>query len=305
MWLAFAVFSMLAYAASDLLGKQKVDAGSVWTAVELLASCVTLAFTVGMILFVCGLGESGRAPWVILMDEPLVSVTALCFTSYWLLCLLSFRFLGLSVETALGGTDGIVFFVGLLLIHFISGEMGAAREMLHPARLIPILVVLTGAFLLPRTEKAPAERHRTVVGMLILLAALLVDGGDTLFTAVIFDRGRIDPVDCMIASWFAALPPVALLALGLRLKRGRWIMPFRGGGGTFVYAAFAVLSTVAYLVASAHDPVRTGIVFVASPIFTLVGARLFLKERYTLRQNLCICAIATAAIAFCLFDQLL
>jgi len=305
MWLVFAILSMLAYAATDLLGKRKVDAGSAWTPLGLLASSSALAFVAGLVLFAGGFGESGRTPWAILAGEPLVFVTTLCFSAYWLLGLVSFRYLGLSVSASVGGTNGIVFFIGMLLVNMVSGRLTAAQEMLHPARLVPILVVLIGVFLLPRMEKAPEARRRTAVGMTIVLLAMIVDGLDTLVTAVIFDAGRIGPVDFMIAGWFAAFPMVVFLLVFLRMKDGLRIVPFRGGAGTFGYAVTAVLSSTLYLVASSQDAVRTGLAFAVAPVFPLVGARIFLKERYSPRQNLCIWTIALAAIAFCIIDQLI
>jgi len=305
MWLIFAVLSMLAYAATDLLGKRKVDAGTAWTTVELLASSSAMAFVAGLVLFACGFGESGRAPWAILASEPLILVTSLCFAAFWLLGLVSFRCLDLSVNAAVGGTNGIVFFVGMLLVNMVSGRLSVAREMLHPARLVPILVVLTGIFLLPRMEKTAAARRRTVVGLMILLLAMILDGCDSLVTAVVFDAGRIGPVDFMIASWFAVFPLVAILLAFLRVAGGEWVVPFRSGAGMVGYAVVAVLTSTLYLVASSHDAVRTGIVFIAAPVFTLVAARVFLKERYAWQQNLCIWAVVIAAIAFCVADQML
>jgi len=295
---------MLAYAVADVLGKRKVGAGTVWTTVELLASCSALAFAAALVLFACGLGESGRTPWAILAAEPLVLVTTLCFAAFWLLGLVSFRYLGLSASAAVGGTNGIVFFVGMLLVNLVSGRLGAVHEMLHPARIVPILAVLAGGFLLPRQERTSAARRRTVVGMMIVLLAVLLDGGDSLVTAVIFDAGRIGPVDFMTASWFALFPIVALLSVFLRVKEGAWIIPFRGRSGMVVYAAFAVLASVAYLFASSHDAVRTGVVFVVAPVVTMIAARVFLKERFTLRQNLCIWTVALAAVAFCIADRM-
>jgi len=306
MWLAFAVLSMLAYAATDLLGKRKVDAGTVGTAAELLLSSMVLAFAAALVLFACGFGESGRAPWTILKDEPIVLASTFCFVSYWLLGLFSFRYLGLSVDAAISGTGGIVFFCGILLVNLLSGKMAAAREMLHPARLVPILVALVGVFLLPRIEKSPALRRRTAIGMLIILLAMLFDGGgDSLITAIVFAEGRVGLVDYMLASWFSMLPAVLIFSFALRWMRGRWFVPFRRRDGTLGYSVLAMFSSVTYLVASSHDAVRTGVVFIVAPVFTMIAAHVVLKERYSLRQNLCIWAVAIAAIAFCVADQML
>lgn len=305
MWLLFAILSMLAYAATDILGKRKVDSGGMFTPVELFAGCLALSFVGSLVLYACGLGESGAAPWTLLVHEPLVVVSVLCCTLYWVLCLISYRSLGLSVEAALGGSDAIVFFLGTLLLHFLFGRLGAAREMLHPARLIPIVIALTGAFLLPRLEKVEKVRRRTVVGMLILFLALVFDGGNTLITAIILDEQRMGPVDCLISSWLAALPFCVALLVGLRFARGRWFVPFRRDGQALVYAVLVCLAIVTYLIASSYDAVRAGLAFVAAPVFTLIGARIFLKEHYPLRQNLCIWTIILAAIAFCLADALI
>lgn len=52
------------------------------------------------------------------------------------------------------------------------------------------------------------------------------------------------------------------------------------------------------------DAVRTSIFFVAYPIFSIFTARIFLKERYTLKQYICIGAITLAAIVFCAMDYI-
>jgi len=297
---------MLAYAATDLLGKRKVDAGTAWTSFELLLSNMTLGFVSALVLFACGFGESGRAPWMIIGDEPIVLASTFCFVIYWLLCLFSFRYLGLSVDAAVSGTGGIVFFCGILLVNLLSGKMAAAREMLHPARLVPILIALAGVFLLPRIQESPTLRRRTVIGMLIVLLAMLFDGGgDSLITAFVFAEGRLGLVDYMIASWFGMLPAILLLSILLRGTCGRWFVPFRRDDGSLGYSVLAMLSSVLYLVASSHDAVRTGLVFIVAPVFTMIAARVVLNERYDWRQNLCIWIVAFAAIAFCIADHML
>ncbi len=318
MWLFFAVFSLLAFAAGDLLGKKKVDAGSAAAPLEMLLSVLVLAFGISLVLFASGLGESGEPPWRILREHPPILGNQFCFLLYWVLYLISLRYIGLAVESAVSGTTGILYFSGLLVIHTVSGRLASVHEILHPARLIPIMLVLTFIFLLPNIElfasrrrgalrkKMRQERHRIITGLLILLAGLVFDAGDTLITTLIFDDGGIGIVDYVMANHFATILPIFLLALFLRKIEKKWFIPFLDGGKYSIwYPCVANSSSLLYLCASSRDAVKTGILFAAAPIFPIIGARIILKEKYTWRQNLCIWTIALSLIVFCAADHIL
>lgn len=240
------------------------------------------------------------------------------FILYWFLFLLSMRYVGLTVDEAVSGAFGVFYFVGLLLVHLVSGRLAAVRDMLHPLRLIPILLVLVFTVLLPNIEviahredpnlreMAKSERRRTVLGLLILLAALALDSVDSLVTTLVCDETDIGTVDYIMTSFFSASIALVPFAVYYRVKNRRWFIPFRRGSRRAVrYAAPAMLSSVLYMAASSFDAVRTGILFLAYPIVPILGAKLFLKEKYTRRQNFCIWTVTLAAIAFCAVDPLL
>lgn len=311
MWLIFAFLALLAFASADLLGKKKVDSGKSSAPMEMLLSVLVLAFFIGLVLLAFGWGESGDTPWRLLWNHPLLLANQLCFLMYWLLYLVSFRHIGLALESAVSGANGILYFFGLLVINAVSGKLSAVNDVFHPVRLIPVLLVLTFTFLFPNIElfachgsedlrgKKTQERHRTVIGLLILFAGLLFDAGDTLITTLIFDDTGIGIMDFVMTSYFLMILPIGLFSLLLRRKNGKWFIPFKNGEQySICYPCVVILSSLLYLYASSLDAVKTGILFIAAPVFPIIGAELVLKEKYTWRQNLCIWMIAIAAIAF-------
>jgi len=317
MWLFIAFPALLAFAAADLLGKKKVSEGGNSTPLEMLLNVEILAFAISLFLAASGLGESGLAPWELLRKHPLLLLNLCFFLLYWLFYLWSLRYIGLALEAAVSGANGIFYFFGLAVLHAVSGKLTAVDDIFAPARLIPVLLVLIFTTLFPNIEllarkssgmmqeRTKRERRRTVAGLLILLAGMTFDAGDTLITTWIFSEENIGIADYLTASYFATLLPIILCSLFLRKRNGKWFIPFKDGGKySFCYACTAAASSLLYLYASSLDAVRTGILFIAAPVFPIIGARFLLKEKYTWRQNLCIGIITAAVIAFCAAEYL-
>jgi len=318
MWLAVAVFSLLAYSMADIAGKGKIDNSDELGPIELLVTINSVIFVFSIILFAFGLGESGQTPWQIILTHPLIAVNQFCYVLYWLFYLLSMRFIGLSVVESFSGSTGVLFFVGLVIVNLISGKLITVRDMFHPGRLVPVILVLIFAFLLPNIEiiankngeelliKAKTERKKTLVGLIFLFTALILDSCDSLITTVIMDEGDIGTVDYMMSSSFVAIISVIILVGFLWIKKHKLYIPFKNNGRySYFYSFASLLSSILYTVASSLDAVRTGIIFIAYPIIPIIGAKIFLKEKYSWRQNLCIWMITFAAIAFCVSDSLL
>lgn len=318
MWFVFAVAALLAYAAADLCGKKCIDLGNAATPMELLITSEALLVIVSFALYASGLGESGLPPWKLLWNNPLIFLNLVSYIGYWLLFLLSMRYVGLTVDEAVSGSFGVFYFVGLLFLNLVCGKLDAVRDVLHPLRLIPVLIVLAFDILLPNVEviasrkdkalqkMAKTDRRRAVIGLLILFAALALDSVDSLVTTLVFDEGNIGTLDYIMTTFFSASITLVLFSAAFRMKYGRWHIPFsRGGKNAFFYAAASMASSVLYSTASSYDAVRTGILLLTYPIVPILGARILLKEKYTWRQYVCIWTITLAAIAFCAADALL
>jgi len=318
MWLILSLLSLLAFAAADMLGKKNMDSGSETAQLEMLVSYEAMAIVTGAVLWALGLGESGHSPWQLIAEHPLLWATQLTSLLYWLLFLFSMRYVGLSMEEAVSGAFGVFYFVGLLVVSLLTGRLSAVSDMLHPLRLVPIILVLLFSALLPNTEviaqkrvgnltaKTKAERRRVIVGLLILLLGTAFDSADSLVVTLIFDGGSLGTVDYIIASQLINAPAMIVFLIMLRVKRHRWFVPFvHGGKYALGFAVFMLLSMILYMFSASMDAVRTGIIFIAYPIVPIIGAQILLKERYSWRQALCIWVITLSSIAFCIADYLL
>jgi len=318
MWLIFAVLSFLLYSITDIFGKKSVDEGDVYTPLELIVTVSMLSFIISIALYGFGFGESGMTPWQLLRLHPLILANLLCVCLYWIFFLLSMKFIRLSISEAVSSSFGIFYFVGLILINLCLGKLPTVHEILHPLRLIPILLVLSFIVLYPSEKLSKRintltddtgckiKRSRYIVGISILLFSMLMDSLDSLIITWIFGEGTIGFFDYIMTMYFFLIYPATVLFIFLRIKRKKWFIPLKRSSVSYAgYAVSSLLSSQLFMVASHYDAVRTGILFIIYPILPIIGAKILLKEKFTHWQNLCIWIITLSAIAFCVSDYLL
>jgi len=318
MWLIFAVISLLCYAFSDLLGKKHTDSGDVFASVKLIASVNALACLTGFVMYCFGLGESGIAPWQLVFQYPMILLSVVCFLLYWLFFLLSIRYVGLSVDEAVQSNFGAFYFFGLLFVNLFTGKLKTVGGLLHPCKVIPVIFIVVFTVLLPNIEvfaqrkqkkslaKVKAERRKMVIGLTLLLLSTIFDSLDSLFATMVLEDGNIGIADYMQTIYFIQGLTFIMLSVFVMIKTKKVFIPFVNcGKQSGMYAVVAMLSSVFYFLSCSYDAVRTGVLFIAYPIVPIVGAKILLKEKYTVRQNVIIWAITVSAILFCIADSVL
>lgn len=318
MWLLFTIMSLMQYAAADIIGKKGVSEGDAFSPIELCVSCSALSVVVAIILYVFRLGESGLTPWKLLQLNPAIFINLSCFLLHWLLYLLSMKYIKLSIAEAVGATGSVFYFVGLILTNLLFGRLANVRAMLHPLRLFPIIIVIVFLCIYPYVDIIGKEQAKTAIrnirknnrsyrlGLGLLFAALIVDVIDSLLTALIIDNGTIGIIDYTMTTYFCTASFVLVVLLFLRIKNKEWYIPFKNNTRYAIgYSVCALTASQLFVIASFKDAVRTGILFLIFPILPIIGAKVYLKEKNTLRQNICIWVITLFAIAFCISDYFL
>ena len=304
---------MVLYAMEELVGK-KVVRDNIASGSWMIFSATSLfALAVGCILWALGLGESGQSPVYILFDNPLILLNSVCTRLAILLVFVAFKYVGVSVEAAISGISSAVLFLGFVGINAFTGKMEAVKELFLPGRLVPIVVIIALIFLLSKTDDAAIgtalKSKKTSVmltGILLVLVACIFDASDSIIFAYCISEKAIGEIDYYMA---ASLPNIfyglfsCIMAVVSQKKADQKQSFSRKTVLLLVSVGILdICSTLSYVIGSGFDAVKFAMIYIIYPIVPIIGARIFLKERYSAKQYFCIFGIAIASIVFCLMD---
>ena len=313
MWMLFAISSMVPYAMEELIGKKVVRDNIAIGSWLVFSATSIFTLAVGCVLWILGIGESGQSPVFILFDNPLILLNSVCTRLAILLVFVAFKYIGVSIEAAISGISSAVLFLGFVGINIFTGKMEAVKELFLPGRLIPIVVIIVLIFLLSKTDEVAVgtalKNKKTGVmltGILLVLMACIFDASDSLIFAYCISEKAIGEIDYYMA---ASLPNIfygtfaCIMAAVTQKKAGHTHQFSRKNIPLLILVGvFDICSTLTYIIGSGYDAVKLAMLYIVYPIVPIIGARIFLKERYTVKQYFCIFGIAIASIVFCLMD---
>ena len=314
MWMIFAFSSMVLYAMEELVGKRVVRENTTSGSWMVYSMAALFTFSSAVIMWILGMGESGQAPIYILMENPLILLNSISTCLASLLVFVAFKYIGVSIEASISGISSIFLFLGLVSINVFTGKLEAVKELFSPGRLIPIIAIIILIFLLSKTDeiavdeaiKNKKKRTAMLTGILIVLVACIFDASDSLIFAYCISEKPIGEIDYYMA---VNLPNLfyglfsCIMAVVLSKKANYKFQFTRKSALLLVLiGVFDISCLITYVIGSGYDAVKFAILYIAYPIVPLIGARIFLKERYTAKQYICIFGIAIASIVFCLMD---
>ena len=314
MWIILAISSMILCAAGTLLGNKIVRNNTLIGPSMVYFATSFFCFFSAVGLWLMGFGESGASPVFILFEHPLIILsTASTFLST-LLGLIAFRFIGVSIETVISGFSSIFLFLGLVSINVFTGKLESVKEILVPGRLIPIILIIVCSFLLSKTDKAVADEsersknkfNAILTGILIGLVACVFDASDSLIVSYCVGDNQVGSIDYYITTSFLdILFGIGCFVIGIiQLKKTHISHKdlYKMIPSMIILGILSIGCMLTYFIGSGYDAVKVAMLYIAYPIVPLIGARIFLKERYTAKQYFCIFGIAIASIVFCLMD---
>ena len=314
MWMIFAISSMVFYAMEEVVGKRIVRENTTSGSWMVYSMASLFTFSSAVVMWILGMGESGQAPIYILMENPLILLNSISTCLASLLVFVAFKYIGVSIEASISGISSIFLFLGLVSINVFTGKLEAVKELFSPGRLIPIIAIIILIFLLSKTDeiavdeaiKNKKKRTAMLTGILIVLVACIFDASDSLIFAYCISEKPIGEIDYYMA---VNLPNLfyglfsCIMAVVLSKKANYKFQFTRKSVLLLVLiGVFDISCLITYVIGSGYDAVKFAMLYIAYPIVPLIGARIFLKERYTAKQYFCIFGIAIASIVFCLMD---
>ena len=313
MWMILAILSMVLCATGEMLSKKIVQEDTAIGPSMAYFATSLFGFLSAIIMWIIGIGESGASPVGILIENPLIILsTASTFLSS-LLGLVALRYIGVSVGASFSGVSSIFLFWGFVGINFFTGKLESVKDILAPTRLIPIILIIVFIFLLSKTDVAVDETEKNkkktgamLTGVLLLLVACAFDASDSLIVSYCVGDNQVGSIDYYIATSFMDI----LFGIGcfvmaiIKLKNTHILYKelYRKAPSMVILGILSISCMLTYFIGSSYDAVKVAVLYIAYPIVPLIGARIFLKERYTAKQYFCIFGIVIASTIFCLMD---
>lgn len=314
MWLVFTLISMLLCAIGGLVSKKAIQEDVIAGPFMVYFASSIFSFLSSIVMWILGVGESGASPVSILISNPLIILsTASTFLATFLV-FVAYEYVGISVESAVSNVSSVLLFLGLVGINVFTAKLESVKEILVPGRLIPIIVIIVLVFVLSKTDevnlseelKRKSKHKFMLTGILILLASCVFDALDSLIVSFCIGDGQVGAMDyCIATSFMDMVFGAACLIIAIfRIKKAK-ISYKSNKKNVLVLVAIGLIGVgimLTYFIGSAYDAVKLALLYIVYPIIPLVGARIFLKERYTAKQYICIIGIAIASIVFCIMD---
>ncbi len=318
MWIIFAVASMVLCALGEITSKKIIKDDLVTGPLMVYSAASFFTFLSSIAMWLLGLGESGETPIRILIQNPLIMLsTASTFLATFLM-FIALKYIGVSVESTISGVSAAFLFLGLISISIFTGKLNSANELLAPGRLIPIIVIIVLIFLLSGTDKTvestvlnqstgKSKKHSAMlIGVFIMLASCIFDASDSLIVSYCIADNLVGDMDYYIATNFMDIlfGLICFIITVIRLKKSKSSFKSQVKKIPFLIISgiLGIGSMLTYFIGSGYDAVKLAMLYIIYPVVPLIGARLILKERYTVKQYFCIFGIVIASIVFGIMD---
>lgn len=304
-WFGLTLLCILCWSATDLFykkGSELTDKLShlkfmVWIGIIMAAAAVLLT----------PLSEMQMSPIELIVYYREYIPMAVLYVAALMCGVIGSRYLDASVVSPLENVDGTVAAAILLVYFAITGRLGEGAG-ITPWNIGSIFFVSVGVILLGVQERRLAKGERNMpetqrkhpLGALAFIFPILytlVDAGAMVFDSVVLaggDEAYMGQFDLLIceSSCFAVAGGLVWLYM-LTVKKIAY-NPF--GKGELVKCGAALTETagnVFYAMGTVVSPLLTPVVTTGYCVLTILGARLFLKERLTGKQYLCLALVLT------------
>lgn len=325
MWLVWSCIAIVLFAFCEIYEKK----GSVFeeqcSETKLLVWFGIFGLIFAFSISVMGLRESNEGIISMIMKNPVFILSPIFYFLSLLLAFISLKFIPVSVEVPITNTDGILCFIGAILLYAFRGKFVEIAEDVSPIKLILVVIVTITAFIFSvmyeqkvesgedteLVEKIRKQGNKTsfirakllaIIGIICAVLSAMFDAGDSVILYYILDEVA-DSYDYLYFSnmMYAIFGLLAWIYVSVKLKK--LYNPFeKGQGNKALGAFFDCAGTVVTVFAVAENPFLSDPLISTYFVFTVLLSRIILKEKLSLRQYVCIAILLCGIFAFAILD---
>ena len=304
-WFAFSLLTMLAWGAADLFYKKGADESDRYSH---LKTSVMVGVVMGLhAAFTLLFGNIGYNPVNLLLYLPVSSMYILSMTVGYF----GLRYLELSISSPIQNTSGAV--VCILCAAFLHQRMDAPL-------IAAVAVIYVAIFLLGYMEKKQADALREAgdekyrIGFIAFFMPIIycvLDALGTFFDAYYLDDAAATPLRGVTEDTIEAvantsyeltffLVAVILFCYMRFVKKEK--MPLKKQGPRAVAAVFETAGQFTYVYAMSDEAIVAAPMVACYSVVSMILSRVFLKEKLTAKQYVCIAAVMAGIAVLGIYD---
>ena len=325
MWLVWSCIAIILYALCEIYEKKGSVFDEPCSETKLLVWFGMFGLIVAAFISAAGLRESGEGLISFMTDNPAVILSPVFYFLSLLLAFISLKFIPVSIEVPITNTDGVLCFIGAVLLYGLRGKYDEIAEEVSLAKVILVVVVSAAAFVFSviyerkaalgeSTENAGNTGYQggknrlrsagfyAAAGIICAVLSAMFDAADSVVVYYILDEVA-DSNDYLYFSnmMYAIFGFLAWIYVSVRLKQP--YNPFaRGQGSKALGAFFDCAGTVVTVFAVAENPFLSDPLISTYFVFTVLLSRFMLKEKLSVKQYACIGVLIIGICAFAFLD---
>ena len=309
-WLLFIILTVLLFSSTSLLYK----AGAIGAEKE-KHFCLKYSVCVGTVFFVIAF------LYLIIRNEPFTIFESA--VRFWPMTIFGFVYAVVNtisfngyiyneamVESPVEGIGGGTSTILLIIAYIVLGRVDSLFNLLTPLRTVGIIVILISIIRLSKIRNLINRENiklkqkswmKNSLGTLIFPVMFsVVDALETIVTGVCLDTtyGYAMPEgDSIIIVGMEYAIFAFICYVYIYFKEKKFYNPFSKKGRQIIFGAITDnIGIVFYSYAMAMDSVSTDPLVAVYPIFVMIGGRIFMKEKVSLNQYICLIGIITGSI---------
>ena len=281
-------------------------------------TCLKYSASIGIVFFIISV------IYLIIRDEPFSIWESVL--RYWPMTLFGiayavintvsfngFIYNEVTVESPIEGISAGTSVIFLIIAYVILGRVDSILSLLTPLRIIGIIVILTGIISLSiirnnearnevdsPTDRKSAWKHIGLGTLIFPVMYAVIDELETVATGICLDTTygfSMPEGDSIIIIGME----YAVFALGCHIyiyyKERKIYNPFKKENAPRILGALTDnVGIVFYSYAMAIDSVSTDSILAVYPVFVMIGGRLIMKERLSIRQYVCLLCIVAGSV---------
>ena len=312
-WIMMTVASVMLWGLADMISKKGTELEDPYSHIRFVI-CTGVVMLV-FLPFFRAFSESGDSTLKLLADYPAFFLITLAYAISLLFSFFSFRHIEASVSSPLCNTSAAMIVLMLLGYYLISGQGREIGELLTPLNITASILVCVGVVAIGMVRSAEEKekateimglrymiRHYGAAAILFPLLSAFFDALESVGDSLMVDAeagagiGSLDYMRLWAVTYLLACVP---LWIYLMVREKKLYQPFSGKEGMKLASGFAeVTAYTLYILALEREPFFVSFLSSTYCVFSILFCHLFLKERLSRGQYVCIAVIIAGLALF-------